>query len=196
MFTGITTHRITIRQVDSSHDNESRVLHIDRPKGAWELGDSILLNGICTTITALDDESITVGLIPETVRLTTASDWQSGDVVNSEPPLTLETKLSGSIVSGHVDAVGTVVSVIEQGDEYGVTVSYPEEYGDFVVIKGGITIDGVNLTVTDRQPNQCTVQLIPYTRTETTLGQLQQGDAVNLEFDYFAKLTIQHLRQR
>jgi riboflavin synthase len=128
-----------------------------------------------------------VNYIPETLRITTAGQWQIGQRLHIEAPATLRTPLSGWLVSGHVDTTAVVLNV-QTGTNYAITVQLPAASAALVMVKGGVTVNGVNLTVTAVTTDSFTVQLVPYTLTHTTLGDLTGGERVNVEFDYIAKL--------
>ena len=194
MFTGITQQVVSVTDVQSS--NGLITVTVELPEEQYVLGDSIMMNGICSTVTQLTDTTLTVEFMQETIDLTTVSAWQVGSHINIESPATLQSKLSGSLVTGHVDTVGTV-RAIENGSDYGVTIEYPVEYARYVLQKGSITFNGVNLTVVDPAVagdagiGYCSVKLIPYTKEHTTMGGLKTGDSVNVEFDYISKI-VQH----
>lgn len=194
MFSGITETSLIVQQIKKNPDSISIVFK--RPHHRCLLGGSILLNGICSTITAVTKATVTVQYMPETVRLTTVSRWRSRQQVNAEWPLTLQTELSGSIVSGHVDAVGTVQRFTHDRHGYSLTIACPKSANPYLIHKGGITINGVNLTITAVKKNQVTVHLIPYTLEHTTLNSLVLHDKVNLEYDYIAKIVVQYLKKR
>lgn len=193
MFTGITQEVVHITALEPfSHGLRVSLTH---PSGNCALGDSILLNGICSTITAETKDAITVEFMPETLRLTTVQWWKVGQDVNAEFALTLQDKLSGSLVSGHVDALGTVSQIQPEQNEYKLSIAFDPKFQSYLVLKGGITVDGVNLTITDVKPGEFSVHLIPFTLEQATLRSLEVGAKVNLEFDYFAKVIINHIQK-
>lgn len=192
MFTGISQEILTIKHIDNSTPNYRFVFSV--PTQRYIMGDSILINGVCSTIVEVTPQHIAVEYMPESLERTTIKQWEVGDRVNTEAPLTLQTKLSGALVLGHVDTVGKVETV-QPGDNYSIQFSFAKSWLQYVLYKGSITIDGVNLTVTDVQDTQAEVKLIPYTRDHTILGLLRSSDAINLEFDYFTKITIAHLER-
>lgn len=205
MFTGIISQSVTIRSISDSAQHGLRVI-CDRPTPAgpqgdipWTVGDSIALNGICSTITALSVDTCTVEYMPETCRRTTVRQWQVDQSVHMEAPITVHTKFSGSVVLGHVDTVGTVIHLTPVAEhdiesDCALTIEFPSEYQLYVVPQGGITINGVNMTIVTVTATSCMVKLVSYTKTHTHLAELPVGQPVNIEFDYFAKLVAQSVR--
>jgi riboflavin synthase len=156
-----------------------------------ELGGSVAVNGACLTVTGLDAGSFTVEVIPETRRQTNLGLLRSGDRVNLELPLTLSGPLDGHLVQGHVDGTATVASVVRGGEEMTIRLETSSELMRYIVVKGFITVDGISLTVVDREVTAFLVSIIGYTRENTTLGERRAGDLVNLEVDIIAKYVEQ-----
>lgn len=187
MFTGLIEEMgavASIRQTDKSFDltvNAETVL-----EGA-RLGDSIAVNGVCLTATALEDHSFTVGLAPETLKRTNLGDLEQGDPVNLERSLLPTTRLGGHFVQGHVDATGVIKSFRPDNDALWLTVETDPELMKYIVTKGYITIDGTSLTVVDTGPDWFNVTLINYTQQKIILPRKKSGDRVNLEVDILAK---------
>ena len=147
-----------------------------------EVGDSIAVQGVCLTVTALTGKGFTADVSAETRRVTTGLD-RAGSAVNLEKSLALGDKLGGHLVAGHVDGVGEVLSLKD-----GVLrVRVPRELARYVARKGSISIDGVSLTVNRVEGDAFDVQLIPHTLEVTTLGSLRGGGKVNLEVDLIAR---------
>lgn len=194
MFTGIVQRQISITNQEQINDVVTVSFSGVRD---WNLavGDSLLVNGICSTITEINEDICTVQYMPQTLRLTTVKQWQLQQLCNAESSLTLATPLSGWLVTGHVDTIGTVAQTAMAGTDVQLTISFDTQFDHLVLVQGTITIDGVNLTVTDAQPGRCSVHIIPFTMTHTTLQSLKVGSIVNIEFDYFAKLTAKQLQR-
>lgn len=151
------------------------------------IGDSIAVNGVCLTVTALGQGEFTADVMAETLNRTTLGSLQPGAPVNLERPLTATSRLGGHIVQGHVDAVGAVAARESSEHWDVVTVSAPAEVLRYVVEKGSVTVDGTSLTVAAVDGSSFQVSLIPETLAKTTLGVRQVGDGVNLEVDIVAK---------
>lgn len=152
-----------------------------------EIGDSIAVSGVCLTVTAIKPASFCVDVMPETLKRTNLGLLRAGDMVNLESPLTLQKGLGGHLVQGHVDAAGRVASVVPDGEAKLVRFEAPPEVMRYIVEKGFIAIDGVSLTVVNRDKDSFQVSLVDYTRQNTTLGGARVGDLVNLEVDVVAK---------
>ncbi len=151
------------------------------------IGDSMAVNGTCLTIIHLTPDSFTVEVVPETLRRTSLGLLMPGDDVNLERPLQMGGRLGGHLVQGHVDGVGKVTSLRAEGTAVLMRFSAPREITRYVVVKGFIAIDGISLTVVDRNEVSFTVEVITHTRQNTTLGRRKTGDPVNLEVDIIAK---------
>jgi len=155
------------------------------------VGASIAVNGVCLTITSLTDEACSVDIMSETLRRTNLGLLSVGDRVNLERPLALNGRLGGHLVQGHVDDTGKVASIKWDGMAKIIRFEAPPGIMRYIVKKGFIAIDGVSLTVTDKDTSSFQVSIVDYTRQHTTLGDRQVGDLVNLEVDVIAKYVEQ-----
>jgi riboflavin synthase len=152
-----------------------------------EVGDSVAIEGCCLTVTAVDGEQLEFHAVPETLRVTMFGDLAAGDRVNLEPALRVGDAMAGHWVQGHVDAVGTVVSVEPDGEAVTLTVQAPPEVLRTTILKGSICVAGVSLTVTAVDAESFSVSLIPHTLAVTTLGDLHPESRVNLEADVLGR---------
>jgi riboflavin synthase len=150
-------------------------------------GDSVAVNGVCLTATEVDAGSFAADVMNETLARSSLRDAGRGAKVNLELPLRATDRLGGHVVQGHVDGVGVVESVVEDGFARTVRVRAPADVLRYVVEKGSIAVDGVSLTVAGVGHESFTVSLIPETLQRTTFGGAQPGTAVNLEVDVLAK---------
>ncbi len=157
-------------------------------------GDSISVNGVCLTVTALSAGIFSADVMPETLRRTNLGRLQPGDAVNLERPVTLGGRLGGHLVQGHVDGTGRVTSLAPEGDAVLATIEAPPEIMRYAVPKGFIAADGVSLTITERDSRSFRVSLVGYTRAGTILGSWKTGHPVNLEADIIAKYVAQVLQ--
>ena len=155
--------------------------------GELSPGDSVAVNGVCLTATERDNGSFAAEVMPETLRRTSLGQLAPGADVNVEPALRAGDPFGGHYVQGHVDGVGRVRSVEEEGKGCRLSVAAPPEILRYCVEKGSITMEGVSLTVAEVGDDAFSVALIPHTLAETTLSRLSPGDAVNLEVDVLAK---------
>ena len=155
------------------------------------LGDSIAVNGVCLTVMALGSGSFSADVMRETLERSSLRDAAPGVRVNLERPVTLQTRLGGHLVQGHVDGTGAIRSREASEHWEVVTIGLPDSLARYVVEKGSIAVDGVSLTVaatgSDSRGHWFTVSLIPTTLALTTLGQREPGEVVNLEVDVVAK---------
>jgi riboflavin synthase len=150
-------------------------------------GDSIAVNGVCLTATALDGDRFGAEVMNETLARSSLREIAAGGEVNLELPLRASDRLGGHLVQGHVDATGTVVSVSDDGFARRLRIEAPGDVLRYVVRKGSIAVDGVSLTVAELDGESFTVSLIPETLQRTSLGRAQPGTTVNLEVDVLAK---------
>jgi riboflavin synthase len=150
-------------------------------------GDSVAVNGVCLTATAVADGGFDADVMPETLRRTSLGSLAVGDGVNLELPLRASDRLGGHVVQGHVDGLGSVESVSEEGFARVVRIGASPDLLRYVVEKGSIAVDGVSLTVAEIDSDGFTVSLIPETLERTNLGAAAPGRAVNLEVDVLAK---------
>jgi len=160
------------------------------------LGGSIAVNGACLTVTAFDDKSFSIDLMPETLGRTNLGLLHTGDRVNLERPLALGGELGGHLVQGHVDDTGRIASVARDGEAMLTRVEAPPEVMRFIVSKGFIAVDGVSLTVVNKDTISFWVSIVDYTRRHTTLGDKQVGELINLEVDIIAKYVEQFNQPR
>lgn len=158
-----------------------------------KLGDSIAVNGACLTIVNLKKDEFTANVSEETFKITNFSELKSGDFVNLERALSLSSRLGGHIVTGHIDTVGEIVSIINENEFYDLSVKFDKNFENYVVKKGSITINGISLTIADINNNSVSVAIIPHTFNNTILKTLKSKDSVNIEFDILAKYVEKNL---
>jgi riboflavin synthase len=187
VFTGIVRER---GRVVSTHGGADGVrLRIAAPQTAADAsaGESVAISGVCLTVVAVADGEIEFDAVTETLRRSSLGRLAPGAAVNVEPALRVGEPLGGHYVQGHVDAVGRVRSVEEEGDGRLVRFDAPPEVLRYCVEKGSIAVEGVALTVAELDDVGFAVALVPHTLAETTLGSVGPGDEVNLEADVLAK---------
>lgn len=151
------------------------------------LGQSMAVNGVCLTVTSFSTTHFTIDVMPETLRRSDLGNLKPGDHVNLERPLKFGGEMGGHLVQGHVDAVGTLLSITPEGNALLLRFQAPPEVMRYVVEKGFIAIDGVSLTVASLDQDSFVVSLVGFTRMNTILGRKKPGDEVNLEIDIMAK---------
>ena len=150
-------------------------------------GDSIAVSGVCLTVVSADATGFHADVSPETMRVTTMGTLRRGAVVNLERPLRADGRLGGHFVQGHVDAIGTIDDIRQEGDSYWLTVKFPADLAALIVRKGSVAVNGVSLTVAGVDARHFDVQIIPFTWTHTNFRAAKPGDAVNLECDILGK---------
>ena len=186
MFTGLVEGVGRVAAIDRS-DAGARITVETPLVSELRAGDSIAVNGVCLSATALEDGSFAAEAMNETLTRTSLGDLAPGASVNLELPLRAGDRLGGHVVQGHVDGVGTVATVASDGFARRIRIEAPANLLRYVIEKGSIAVDGVSLTVTDVDGRSFTVSLIPETLQRTNLGRADTGDRVNLEVDVLAK---------
>jgi len=187
MFTGIIAGTATILSVKSLQNGKEFRIHLDSAADRLQLGDSIALNGVCTTALHISKSEFTIQVLPETLTKTTFSIASVGDPLNWETSATPTTALGGHIVYGHVDEIGRVGSWSTGHAFNELTIHYSSQFRPYLIPKGSICINGISLTVVDVSERYFTCHIIPHTATHTVLNQLSNGSQVNLEYDIVAK---------
>ena len=188
MFTGLVQALGAVR-VAENDEHGGRRFGIAAPGLAEHLtiGESVAVNGACMTVVDRNADWFVFEAGPESLARTTLGITSPGGQVNLERSLRVGDLLGGHFVSGHVDCVGTIRERTASGEWETVWFSFPPEFGELLVEKGSIAVDGVSLTVVDVRDDRFSAMLIPHTRENTTLGAKAAGDGVNLEFDLLAK---------
>ncbi len=153
-------------------------------------GDSIAVNGVCLTVTALAGQQFHADVGPETARVTNLGCVAAGAAVNLERPLRADARFGGHFVLGHVDAVGTVEAMRQEAEFHWLTVAFPAALAPLFVPKGSVAVDGISLTVAGLGADRFDVQLIPFTMEHTNLHRIRVRDRVNLECDMVGKYVV------
>lgn len=192
MFTGIIQAVGTLSDLQPKGGDMALVVNTGKLDMAdVQLGDSIAVNGVCLTAVALtnsgSEKGFTADVSRETLSLTSLGDLSKGSEVNLEKALTLETRLGGHLVSGHVDGLGEVVARRNDGRSEWFNIKAPESLAKYIAAKGSITIDGVSLTVNRVDDEHFEINIVPHTIQETIIGHYQSGTKINLEVDVIAR---------
>jgi len=192
MFTGIVEEAGRVRFAE-----EGRLV-IEAKRALWgtNLGDSIAINGVDLTVAYMDEESFQANVMPETYRRSNLGDLKAGDLVNLERAIPLGGRMGGHLVRGVVEATGNLVSLTPKSEAVLARYSAPPEILRYVIVKGPIAIDGVSLTVVDKDDTSFVVSLVQYTQNKTNLTRRKPGDRVNLESDIIARYVDQMLTER
>jgi len=194
MFTGIVTDVGKVRSLQRSGDTRIE-LSTAFDMSTVDIGASICCSGTCLTVIEKGTGWFAVSASAETLEKTTIGGWQEGTAVNLERALRLGDELGGHIVSGHVDGVGTLSERSPDGASIRMEFEAPPALEKFIAAKGSVTIDGVSLTVNTVDGKGFSVNIIPHTAEETTLGDLKPGHSVNLEIDMLARYVARLLEK-
>lgn len=193
MFTGLVAGVGDVIDVERSDAGTRLMVATELAQNLGD-GDSVAVNGVCLTATEVDAGSFFADVMNETLSRSSLRDIGVGAKVNLEFPLRPTDRLGGHVVQGHVDGVGVIEAISEDGFARRVRVQAPRELLRYVVEKGSIAVDGISLTVTEIDDRSFTVSLIPETLQRTNLGTAEPGTNVNLEVDLFAKYVEKLLR--
>jgi riboflavin synthase len=190
VFTGIVEEVGSIVSVSPS----GLTVAADKALQGIQLGGSIAVNGACLTVTAFDSKSFSVNVMPETLQKTDLGLLKPGDKVNLERPMVLGGELGGHLVQGHVDGTGRVASVIPEGGAVRIRFEASPELMRYIVPKGFIAVDGVSLTITEKDTRSFGVSVVDFTRRNTILADKKVGDTVNLEMDIIGKYVAEFIK--
>lgn len=192
MFTGIITETGTIANVSRSKIAIRASRAVLR---TLDHGTSIAVDGACLTVIAKNKSSFAADIMPETMRRTTLGRLRRGDTVNLELPATPSSLLSGHIVQGHIDGIGTLKQIKIESDSHIFSISVPRTLARYIVEKGSVTVNGVALTVIDVRASEFTVSIIPHTWKMTMIHTLKPNDHINIEVDVLGKYIEKLIRK-
>ncbi|MDI6778025.1 MAG: riboflavin synthase [Patescibacteria group bacterium] len=186
MFTGIIKKTSTVKNI--KWRKGSLFVEVKIPRG-WKIkpGESIAVNGVCSTVKKVSKKTFAVEYMPETVEKTTVSDFQKGTEANLERSLRVGDLMNGHIVQGHVDCVGKIIEIQKVKQSVVMKIQMPREFMKFVAPKGSVSVDGISLTIVESKKYLFTVSLVSYTLENTNLGKIRIGEKVNIETDAIAK---------
>ncbi len=193
MFTGIIEATGTVQKMERRGDNIDFTLSCPFTT-ELKIDQSLAHNGCCLTVVEISDDKYRVSAIAETLEKTNLIQWKEGTEVNLERCLKMDGRLDGHIVQGHVDQIGTVLSIEDQNGSYLITIKYSET-GDYTTVaQGSITVNGISLTVASSSAGEFSVAIIPYTWEFTNMKNLKVGEVLNLEFDIIGKYVTKLLK--
>lgn len=187
MFTGIVEELGKVRDCKRQGDGYALSVNCTTVLEGTALGDSIAVNGVCLTVTAMDKQGFVTGLAPETRNRTNLESLRPGSPVNLERSVTPSTRMGGHFVQGHVDATGLIRKFRKDEDALWVTIGAPESLMRYIVVKGYITLDGTSLTVVDVGEDWFSVTLVAYTQAHIVMPQKNVGESINIEVDVLGK---------
>ncbi|MHB0914496.1 MAG: riboflavin synthase [Thermoleophilia bacterium] len=187
MFTGIVEEMGKLLSLEMGSDSGIITIEAEKVLEGTQLGDSIAVNGTCLTARDFGNGTFSADVMPETLKKTNLGNLKRGSIVNLERALTLNARLGGHLMLGHVDATGKITRIQPEGNAIIYTISAPEDIRRYLLAQGSVGIDGISLTVARLQKDSFSVSLIPHTVKVTTLGQNGVGYEVNLEADVIGK---------
>jgi riboflavin synthase len=186
MFTGIIEAIGTITSIQETGTNRSFWIR-SKFSSSFKPDQSVAHNGVCLTVEQINHDDHKVTAIAETLQKTNLSNWTVGTLVNIERCMSLNGRLDGHIVQGHVDATATCIKKIDEQGSWRFIFEFDPKFAHLIIEKGSITINGISLTLFDVGTQNFSVAIIPFTFEHTNLQALQEGDTVNIEFDIIGK---------
>lgn len=194
MFTGIIEEIGTVKEFIKSGNSALITIECTKILNSSPLtshlsliGDSIAIDGVCQTVTTTDKNNFSAQISSETLNVTTFSKLKTGSKVNLERALTLNGRLGGHIVTGHIDGLAKIKHIQKQSEFYNIKFEVEKDLAKYIVKKGSVTANGVSLTVAEVISNEFSIAIIPHTFENTNLCYLKSGDFVNIEVDILAK---------
>ncbi|WP_059105783.1 riboflavin synthase [Shouchella shacheensis] len=196
MFTGIIEEKGTVQNIEQTGQAMRVTIGASHVLTDVATGDSISVNGVCLTVTLFETDRFACDVMPETVKASTFSNLKSGSSVNLERAMAAGGRFGGHMVSGHVDGVGRVVKRTPSHNAVYFEIQASPDVLRYVVQKGSVAVEGTSLTVFDVTEDSFTISIIPHTLEETTIGEKQEGDAVNVECDMIGKYVEKMLKPK
>lgn len=187
MFTGIIEEVGKVLNIIQNNEAITLTINASKVLCNIKIGDSISVNGVCTTVTTFNSKSFTVDISAQTLKVTTFKNLQNGDFVNLERAMKVGDRFGGHIVSGHIDFTSKFTEKKEVGNSIFLTFEIPHTQRKYFIDKGSVTINGTSLTIAKKEKNSITVCIIPHTLANTNLQYLKSGEIVNIEIDLIAK---------
>ena len=192
MFTGIIECVGIIKNIEQENENFHFQI-ASNISAELKIDQSLAHNGVCLTVTSIENNMHQVTAIAETMHKTNLGTFKIGDALNLERCMQMNGRIDGHIVQGHVDQTGKVTQIQSEDGSWRYTISYDPSIGNVTVEKGSICVNGISLTVVDSGDQYFSVAIIPYTYENTTMKHLKVGDTVNLEFDIIGKYVARML---
>ena len=195
MFTGIIEEIGTIKEIVPRGAGRRIQVWAERILDDLAVDHSVAMNGVCLTVVEIGNKFFSVDAVAESLAKSTLSQLKRNDKINLERALRLQDRLGGHLVQGHVDGVGTIRQVNQSAHASLLVIEIPVEFEQYTIPKGSITIDGISLTIANKEQNLITVAIIPHTWQQTILQFKKSGDLVNVEADFLAKYIEQFLKK-
>lgn len=197
MFTGIIQKVIPLENVLKKNSVQELVFHDKEIASSLKEGDSVAVDGICTTVCSLSGSRWSCEIGRETLEKTTADDYRPRINVNIEHALRVNDRLNGHIVTGHVDGTGRIISITPLGkDQMSVLFSFPPDLRSMFIYKGSVALQGVSLTLNEVNNDSARVNIVSYTYHNTTFKCLKERDRINIETDLLGKYVLSYMQQK
>ena len=187
MFTGIIEEIGQIKKIERFAGGYKINIAVNKILDDIKVDDSLAVNGVCLTVTKMDDSSVWCDAVGETLEKTTLASIKEGAQINLERALKLSDRLGGHIVQGHVNGIGEITQIKKRGENYYLEIFLPTHLHKYVVEEGSITVNGISLTIAQINEARIGFSIIPHTWKHTTLSNAKIGDNVNIETDVMAK---------
>ena len=196
MFTGLIEEVGTVTGVGASKNGNQLTIAAPRIAKKIRRGDSLAVNGCCLTVSSRRGDELIFDLLEETIARTNLKNLQGKQLVNLERAVAATARFGGHFVQGHIDCVSPIITYQASGADFRLEIELPEAFAHYVATKGSIAVNGISLTVADVLSKSFVTWIIPYTKTNTNLDQIQAGHQMNLEFDILAKYVERMLVSR
>jgi len=187
IFTGIVIEKGIVASIVQTGQFVKIAVKAPKSVRRAEIGSSIAVNGVCLTVTKIEKDVFVADVMPETVKRSNIALLNSGSIVNLEPALRLGDEVGGHLVTGHIDGIGKIKSVKQDGNAIWYEIEANDSILNQIVKKGSVALDGVSLTVADVDDSIFSVSVIPFTAHETIIGDKKNGDKINIETDIIGK---------
>jgi len=196
MFTGIIEEIGKVQLSSRTSQNYQIEIQAKTVLEKTKIGDSIAVNGLCLTVSAISENSFTADVMPVSLEKSALRYLQSGSKVNLERALQPQSRMGGHFVSGHIDGIGRISNITKEQNAILVQLEIPEEIYEKAIPEGSIAVDGISLTIAKLEHSRCTVSIIPHTFANTNLQTKSVGDFVNLESDMLGKYVYHFLHRK
>ena len=187
MFTGIIEAQGTIKEIAQKRDIAQFTSSLPKEFKDVKIGDSISVNGTCLTIVEITKDKMIFDVMKKTLEISSLGNLKPNDTINLERSLKFGERVSGHLVTGHIDCKGIIKNISKRGNSAAVEIVIEKQFLEQLVLRCSIAVDGISLTVSKIKPDSFTVNIIPYTLSVTTLGVKKRGSSVNIELDMMGK---------
>lgn len=187
MFTGIIEEIGKVNYIKTTGNSAILSIECEKVLKNTKIGDSIAVNGICLTVTKINENSYETDVMPETMKRSSLRNLRKNDYVNLERAMLVNSRFGGHIVSGHVDGIGTIENIQKDENAVWYTISTSKDMTRYIVEKGSVAIEGISLTIAEVDTDRFKVSIIPHTNQETNLRYKNIKDTVNIECDIIGK---------